>query len=429
MEIFLGAIFASCAIGALKMQLPEKFKILNVWRVVSGMILVYLSFWTLASSAVGYNDTGYCTHIRTFQGKEGATCDVGWYFSGWGETTRYPHFITVLNTTDKGLQGSSIEDPYSVRLADNWSARISQTTRFKLPLDARQFIKLARNFGSPEHLLSAVLRPAVNASLDSVASLYSLEEYYAGGKRDRFKGEFRDTVSRGMRVFGDNVANLNSKRERVAHSFQKYGISVDLAVMHSLHPDSSFVNLIKDRKHAVNKRILAKEKRLAEEEQHLLAIARQEIEIAKQKTEALIDQAKRITNAETEKAIGIITAEGRLEQTQIDIKTAHHALAKAEVDAETRKITAQADAFERKAVFSVDGGLEKKLEVYAEANEVWAEAFAKRAVPATFVGSGNSQTSNNLDHDAKAFMDLLTLKTARDLEIALNVETQEASPE
>ncbi|MEM9331258.1 MAG: hypothetical protein AAGA53_08015 [Pseudomonadota bacterium] len=437
MELFLTGIFASCAVGALKMQLPERFKLLNVWRVVGGMILIYLSFWSLATSAVGYNDAGYCTHIRTFRGAEGAKCDLGWYFSGWGETTKYPHFITVTNTIDRATAGASVETPYTVRLADNWSGKISQTTRFELPHDRQQFVELARNFGSPEKLVTAALRPAVNASMDSVASIFTMEEYYEGGMRDKFKTEFHNSISKGMlnKPIGQNLpinAETKSTAEnqplaairRTPHSFLKYGIGVDLAIMHTLQPNEGFVELIKDRKHAANKRILAREKRLAEEEQHLLAVARQEIEIAKQKTEALIDQAKRTVNAETEKIMGIIAAQGALEEAQISVKTVEHTLKRTEVEAEIKKIMAQVNAFERKAMLTAEGTLDKRLKAYVDTNKAWANAYAKRSTPTTAVFTEeNAQTVRTLPNEPSSLIQSLKIGEIEGLKVDEAIET------
>ncbi len=85
-------------------------------------------------------------------------------------------------------------------MADNWAGEVTQTTRFGIPQDPEQFLKMARDFRSPERLITSTLRPAVTASLDSVANLYTMEEYFAGGRRDDFKTEFRDAVVKGRVV-------------------------------------------------------------------------------------------------------------------------------------------------------------------------------------------------------------------------------------
>lgn len=317
-------------------------------------------------------------------------------------------------------------------MADNWSGKISQTTRFSIPHDREQFLRLAKIFPSPERLKNAILRPAVNASMDAVASAFSMEGYYSEGKRDEFKNAFQQTIRTGIERSGKSVTAFAASthkdnnlvhgarmNNRLQHAFQRYGITVDLAVMHKLLPDSTYVSHIKDRKYATNKRILAKEKRMAEEEQRLLTIARQEIEIARQKTDALVDQAKRTTNAETEKIISRINAESVMQTAEIAINTAKLEFERARVDAETRKISAQSNAFERKAYITADGALNKKLEAYVTTNKAWADAFAKRAVPSAILGSGPSSTSN----DAKLLMDIVNAKAAEDLNLDTTIKT------
>ncbi|MEL6751973.1 MAG: hypothetical protein AAFO70_07815, partial [Pseudomonadota bacterium] len=119
----------------------------------------------LSIGAFSYNDSGYCSHIRTIFGSESSKCDLGWYFSGWGRTTTYPHYITVTHTNDADASGSSVSPPYSIRMADNWAGEVTQTTRFGLPQDEEQFLRMAREFRSPERLISTTLQPTVTSSL------------------------------------------------------------------------------------------------------------------------------------------------------------------------------------------------------------------------------------------------------------------------
>lgn len=245
------------------------------FRNFGGAVLFFVGMVTAAVSAVAYNDAGYCTHIRTIFGAETSKCDLGWYFAGWGKATAWPHFITIAHTAEEGAEGSSISDPYSIRMADNWAGTITQTTRFGIPQDQPQFLKMARDFRSPERLITSTLRPAVTASLDTVANFYSMEDYYAGGQRDAFKTDFFDTVTKGRAVIertevlmsgpsldrsvtpsdseftadsaetggSDRIRTLTVKKLdtagqsiRVAHGYAGYGIIVSTAILQNLDP-------------------------------------------------------------------------------------------------------------------------------------------------------------------------------------------------
>lgn len=409
--------------------------------------------------AVGYNSAGYCTHIQTIFGTEDAKCTTGWYFSGWGFTTEYPHYITVAHSNAADAQGTSVNAPYSVRLADNWNGTVTQTTRFEIPRDREQFLKLHSTFRGAESLTNRTLRPAVLASLDSVSNLFSMEEYYAGGKRDQFKTEYRDAISQGRarvrqvtaaRVGGGVVEgnaapndleftqddtvqdNLNTRRvvmEKVTdtagnvirepHDFMQYGIVVSQAILENLDPDDRFEQQIQARKDAASRRIVAQEERREQEEQRLLAIQRGETQIAQRQAEARVEQIQRTTEAETEKQLALIAAQRQREEADIARATAEINLERARIDAEAVQVTADAEAYQKEVILEADGALAQKLEAWVEAQRVWADAASRINVPATVIAGGGESagTAGNALGTVDSFMQMLMVKTARDLQV------------
>jgi len=179
---------------ALFVKVPDKVRGL---KNVGASLLFCVGLVVGAFGGVGYNSTGYCTHAQTVFGSETYKCETGWYFVGWGFTTEYPHYITVAHSNATDVNGSSINPPYNVRLADNWNGVVTQTTRFEIPRDREQFLKMHSTYKGTQALVSRTLRPAVQESLDSVSNLFSMEEYYAGGKRDEFKNEYDDAIKKG----------------------------------------------------------------------------------------------------------------------------------------------------------------------------------------------------------------------------------------
>jgi len=98
-----------------------------------------------------------------------------------------------------------------------------------------------------------------------------------------------------------------------------------------------------------------------------------------------------------------------------------------ELDAQTAAAEKQADILrgqgegERKRlVMQADGALDKKLDAWTKAQELWANAFAKypgRAVPEVVIGgSGGHQGTA-----AQTFMDMLSIKAARDLALDMTM--------
>ena len=438
---------------------PESDVLTKKIKALGIAALATISSLLFVTGSISYNDSGKCTHVQTIFGSEARTCDTGWYFSGWGRTTEYPHYITVSNTVneDSNTFGSSINQPYSVRMSDNWNGDITQNTRFAIPQDEVQFMNMHHTFRGPDKLIQTTLKPAVNSSLDSVANLFSMEEYYAGGKRDQFKTEYKDAVEKGRAVvkqvvvdglslesevkasandLTEDTSNTNNRAarkiimekvtddkgivHREEHDYAKYGISVSSAIVENLDPDDKFEGQIQDRKLSASKRMVAQEQRKEQEEQRLLAIQTGQTQIAKRQAEAQVEQIQKTTEAETAKKLIIIQAEQAKAQATIATETAKLQLEKARIDSEATKTLADAEAYSKKAIIMADGALEKKLAAYVSTQQAWADAASKMNVPQQLFGSTGG--TNVAGSTVEQFMQLMTVKSAKDLAVDLDVK-------
>ena len=434
-------------------KIPSEFK--NAAAGVVGVLGVLIGL----NGAFDYNDAGFCQHIRTITGSESGECKTGWYYSGFGRTTAWPWAITIAHSNNTEMEGSEVAGPYRVRMADNWTGDVTQTTRFEIPQDNEQFLEMVRKLRSPERLIATTLRPAVVSSLDSIANLYTMEQYYAGGQRDQFKTEFRDALEKGraqvkqitvndgsrkptvskaaasdMIVAQDTseVGDLNSRRMimqkvvvnglevREPHDYMEYGIRVASAILENLDPDDKFELQIQARKDAASRRIVAQEQRKEQEEQRLLAIQTGETNIAKKQAEAKVEQIQKTTDAETTKKLAIITAERMREEALVQKETAAINLDKARIDAQAKEVTADAAAYEKKALLEADGALKDKLEAMVAINRVWADAASKMNVPSTVMG-GDGKTGNTIN-TTDAFMQMMMVKSAKDLQVDMKVK-------
>jgi hypothetical protein len=452
-SLVLGIIIFIFGLVLAVAPLPSEIKVIK--RLISGVAMV-AAFVIAGFGGMSYNTAGHCQHIQTIMGTESSTCKTGWYFLGWGTSTQWPHFITVAHTNDQTAAGSSISGTYPVRLADNWNGDVTQTTRFGIPQDREQFMKMHRDFRSPERLISTTLRPAVTASLDSVANLFTMEEYYAGGQRDAFKTEFRDAVvkgrakvrqvttftARGVIQGGQSPSDLESAQDssnvgetnvrrtkmekvlvdgnevRESHGYMNYGITVSSAILENLDPDDKFEQQIQARKDAASRRIVAQEERREQEEQRLLAIQSGETEIAKRQAAARVEQIEKTTNAETAKKLALIDANLKKEQAEVDRQTSEIRLQQARIDAETQQTLADAEAYERSVILEADNALQAKLDAWVEVNGQWADAAANINVPTTvFTSGGGSEGTTGNMNSVEQFMNLMTMSAAQQLDV------------
>ena len=453
--LIFGVIIFTIAIVARFLPVDPAIKRVRNLASTVGMIIGGL---VGAGGSVGYNDAGYQQHVRTIFGTETVAMDTGWYFEGWGTSTAWPKYITVAHTSAVDAEGSAITAPYRVRLADNWTGDVTQSTRFQLPTDPTQFVDMARAFRSPERLITTTLRPAVTASLDSVANMFTMEEYYAGGARDQFKTEFSDAVEKGRarvrqvqmstnqllnqggqtpndldvaadtanvgdtevrRTMMVKVTDSNGNDIRITHDYSQWGIIVAQAILENLDPDDRFEDQIQARKDAASRRIVAREQRLEQEEQRLLAIQQGETDIAKRQAAARTEQIQRTTDAETEKQLALIAAEQQRQEAEIARATAAINLERARIDAEAVTVAADAEAYAKEAILEADGALAQKLEAWTTAQRYWADAASKINVPATVfsTGSGEAGTAGNALGTVEQFMSMMMMRTAQELQV------------
>jgi hypothetical protein len=451
-SIVFAVLLLIAAVVLAFVSVPEEIK--RAKRVLT-TALTGVALLTVSLGAVSYNDAGYCQHVRTIFGTESAVCDTGWYVSAWGTSTSWPHFITVQNTLDVEADGSAIYPPYKVRLADNWNGDVTQATRFGLPQDSSQFLKMARDFRSPERLITTMLKPAVTSSLDSVSNMYTMEEYWAEGKRDEYKSEFAQAVTNGRaevkqvslneaggvirgraaasdspavqddsviedtevrRVYMEKVQDASGNDVRIAHDYAEYGIVVSQAILENLDPDDKFEERIQARKDAASRRIIAQEERREQEEQRLLAIQKGETDVAVRQAAAKTEQIQATTEAETQKKLAITAAERVREEARVAQETAAINLERARIDAEAVQVAADAAAYEKRVILEADGALQQKLEAWLSAQRAWADAASKIKVPATVIAGGSGNAGSALG-TVDQFMSMLMVKTAKDLQV------------
>lgn len=458
--ILIGVLLIVAAIAVRSVPVIEQ---LARVKTIATSTMAAFGIFVLGFGSVSYNDAGYCQHVRTIFGSESAVCDTGWYFSGWGTSTAWPHVITVAHTADQEADGSAIYAPYKVRLADNWNGDVTQATRFALPQDVEQFLKIARDFRSPERLISTTLKPAVTSSLDSVSNMYTMEEYWAEGKRDEFKSEFADAVAKGRAevkqvslnrdggvirgraapsdsevaqdtsviedtevrtVRIDKVLDASGNEIRQPHDYAEYGVIAVSAILENIDPDDKFEDRIQARKDAASRRIIAQEERREQEEQRLLAIQKGETDIAVRQAAAKTEQIQATTEAETKKQLALIAAERAREEADIARETAAINLEKAKIDAQAVTVAADAEAYAKQAILEADGALAQKLAAWVEAQKVWASAASQINVPSTVIAGGEGGAAGNALGTVDQFMTMLMVKTAKDLQVDPTIAPQ-----
>ncbi|MDJ0711131.1 MAG: SPFH domain-containing protein [Woeseiaceae bacterium] len=415
-----------------------------------------------------YAEPGYVYHVRTITGNERVVDGVGYSMHLFGRVNAWKKAMTVLadDVTADGVNAESESSivsaslpPLNIMFLDQVDADAMAAVRFRLPTDAETFLRMAHEYRTPENLLRVALIPSFQETLQATASLMSAEDYYSGG-RTEFINEFENQMQQGIyivkrkEIMRDMVKRQTSEADasnpelqdefgdqqkavfvveklidestgmpiRKEQKFMLYGITVHEARVTNMKPNAKFVARMEQKQEASAMRAIAREQKVQEEEQRLLAIARGDREVAERQAAMKVEQVEATTKAETRKKETLIEAQRQKQAAEIQEETSKILLEKARIDAEAVKVAAEAEAYRKERILSADNALAQKLDAEIEIQRIWAEAFAKRAVPQNvFGGGGNGETPTGSDMEVKHFMQLLTLEAAERLNYDRNV--------
>ena len=443
-----------------------------------GLRISIVSLVTFVIAAVMFNqvffyaEPGYVYHVRTITGNERVVDGVGYSMHLFGRVNAWKKAMTVLaddvtadgvNAESESSKVSASLPPLNIMFLDQVDADAMAAVRFRLPTDRETFLRMAHEYRTPENLLRVALIPSFQETLQATASLMSAEDYYSGG-RTEFINEFENQMQQGIyivkrkEIMRDSVKRQTSEADasnpemqdefgdqqkavfvvekliddatgmpiRKEQKFMLYGITVHEARVTNMKPNAKFVARMEQKQEASAMRAIAREQKVQEEEQRLLAIARGDREVAERQAAMKVEQVEATTKAETRKKETLIEAERQKQAAQIQEETSKILLEKARIDAEAVKVAADAEAYRKERILSADNALAQKLDAEIEIQRIWAEAFAKRAVPQNVFGGGaNGETPTGSDMEVKHFMQLLTLEAAERLSYDRSVETDQ----
>ncbi len=441
---------------------------LSGWLVKAVGVVFFVG--SLFDGMFFYAEPGFKYHVRTILGEEKMVSDTGYNMHLFGRYNAWKNAMSVqASSTGSGEMSAESESaqmsanlaPKSLVFLDQVDALVSATARFELPADEDAFLRLARQYRTPENLLRTELVPAFEETLGASAALMSAEDYFQGGKTE-FNNEFQRQMENGIYIvrrierrvqteaarlgsanaalgvdqekFGGDLKTIfvveklldqTGQPRRKEQSFTKFGITMTSARVTDVNPNRKFKDRMALRQQAAADRAIAREQRIQEEEQKLLAVARGEREVAERQASAKVVQIERTTDAETEKQLAITAAEREREAARIAKEQSEILLEKARIDAEAVQVAAEAEAYAKQKILEADNALAQKLDAEVEIQKLWADAFAKRNVPTYVFGGSNGQGGAPVgsDDEAARLFQILTLQAAERLDYDRNIAT------
>ncbi len=378
-----------------------------------------------------WNDAGNRTVVERSGGTQKVQFAPGMFYAGFfSKEKEWPNQISVtyqqsaanLELDDNGIEIGSI----SVRFNDATTANIKGIVQYILPSDEREMIALHNAHRTPQSLVTKRLSPYTKECLQSSAQLMSSEMHYGGG-RAQMAQDFTDQLKEGVyllsvaekivydslekenkRIYQTNIQYEPKSKipKRKTSSIKEYGITVADAAVTDVDYEEKVDMMLSKKIDAATKASVSKQELMTAQQQALTAKAKGEQALVEIEYEQKQEQTKQVVAAETKVKVA--------EQDKLQQKIAYEGSI---LEAKKIKELAEAEAFAKQRVMVADGALDKKLAAYVEVHKHWAEAFSKYqgdVTPTYMMGNSYSPDGNNA---AQNFMELMTMKTARDLNI------------
>ena len=347
----------------------------------------------------------------------------GMYFQKFGSTTMYQKSFQIW-FSDKEEQGTDLDAAINVVFNDGGNGWISGSIRIMFPLDAQHLRLIHTTFGSMDNLVHELVKPTVTKVVFSTGPLMNSYESYAAKKNDFIRyiedqlrhGIYR-TVSRQKTIHDEftgkpkviTVAELDTSatapgglaRQEDA-PFELFGLQIAAVSIEKIRYDKVITDQIASQQKAQMEVQTAIANTKKQEQQLIQEQKRGEKEAVVAKWEQEVIKARAVTEAEQ-----------KMEVAKLD-KVA------AEYTKQKEILLGEGEATRKRLVMQADGQLKVKLDAYIKVQGLWADAVAKYGgnwVPQTVLGGGSG--SNGLN-GAQAFMNIMTIKAARDLNFEPN---------
>lgn len=441
----------------------SEFKPASLLKYVGAVVGVFICYLLFQGIFV-WNDAGYQTHIRTMLGEEKVVSETGYAVKLFGLATPWPREMTVQSVSDMASlpkgdfdgNGSSVIAAFPITFLGGVTGTVDSNVRIILPT-GEAFLQVARSYRNPDNFILQAVMPAMKNTLQSTAQMMSADDYY-GGARSEFAQAFADQMNEGIylvRRVEKQVSNSRSAAQgavaqdgkdqgefggskstvivtekvvgpdglpiRLERQFSKLGVQVAEANILNIDSNEQFKKRMVDVQSSQAQLMVARQGRQTADEQKKLVTAKGEMEVEEKRQITLRDQIEKTTNAETAKRLVIIEAEREQQKADIERKTAQITFEKAQIDAQTTKALADAEAYKKKVVMTANGALEQKLSAIIQINKDWAMAAQNAPVPGVVMGGGSSAGVGR-QADIGSLMEIMAAKAAKDLQLDMQIK-------
>jgi regulator of protease activity HflC (stomatin/prohibitin superfamily) len=320
----------------------------------------------------------------------------------------------VMVDTDVELAGSLA---MKIRFNDNGHGKIGGTIDWEMPSEPICLQNLFERYRTQDAVETQLIRPTLERSIYMSGPLMSSTESAAERRaellqiiedqidngifaRETIQEEQIDTITKEKHKVNiiRLLKNEDGSQARQADSpLKEFCIKTFNLTLNNIQYDPEVEEQIQLQQKAIMNVRIAMANAKKSEQDALTAVEKGKAEAATAKWEQEKVNAQTIAQADGERRAADLRAQA------------------AKFYKDEKLLTAEADAGYRKKIMEADNALEKRLDTYVKTQEVWANAMANAKhplVPHIQTGSGNSN-----GNAATTFMELLTSKAAKDLQL------------
>lgn len=420
MLTFIGFIIFCLGISILivsKLDNKSSFFLLKNFNLRQGLYIVILGIIImLLKYTFFFADRGFNYLLVSPTGKMSAVMEQGIKWRGFAKIDKWQKFIDV-KVVGEGIEVDKDEvegimKPIPLRFIDQVTASGYVSTRFELPRDEISFIKLAVKFRTMSNLVNNTIVPTVKEQLVNTAYMFAAQDYISGEAQnfrqvfeEQLKGgayavekiEIRDTVFSDIQTnirqikevqtsYEVNKVIINGIPKRIKHELSENHIIVSQVIVDNIELESTFKQRLEAQRDESAKRQLEQQK----------------VETAKDAQQRIIAEGERDKAAERvaqekEQVKALIAIETKLKQEETNKKLAAIALETEKLNAQKKKVTADAEAYEIARKVSAGITPEVKLQMELDRDIRVAAEISKIKFPQTMIITGKTKGGTPLE--------------------------------
>ncbi len=390
---------------------------LKRFRVGQGVVLLFIgAVLMLLNSLFFFADRGFNYLLVYPTGKMSAVMEQGIKWRGFAKIDKWQKFIDVkvvgegIEVDEKEVSG--LMQPVPLRFIDQVTASGYVSTRFELPRDEESFIGLAVKFRTMSNLVNNTIVPTVKEQLVNTAYMFAAQDYISGeaqsfrqvfeeqlkeGAYAVEKIEKRDTVFASIQDDTRSIKEIKTSYDvkrilehgvpkRIDHELSENNIIVSQVIVDNVELEATFKQRLEAQRDESAKRQLEQQK----------------VETAKDAQQRIIAEGERDKAAERvaqekEQVKALIAIETKLKQEETNRKLAAIALETEKLNAQKKKVQADADAYEIAKKVSAGITPEVKLQLELDRDIRVATEISKIKFPETMIIGGNEKGGTPLE--------------------------------